>query len=78
MASNDDFSIFYNIQVVFGKYRDTIIVAQLSDGNHGPRLEVIEYMFGLCILGEFGRKEDCCAIRRLDVGAIRYLYGRAC
>ena len=78
MASNDDFSIFYDIHVLFGEYRDIIIVAQLSDGNQGPRLEVVEDVYNLCFLGEFDRKGDCCASRRLDVGAIHYLYGRAC
>ena len=27
------FSIFYDTHVVFGEYRDTIVVAQLSNGN---------------------------------------------
>ena len=78
MASNDDFLIFYDIDVVLGEYRNTIIVAQLSDGNQGPRLEVIKDVSNLCFLGEFGGKGDCCGSRRLDIGAIRYLYRRAC
>ena len=63
--------------MVFGEYRDTIVVAQLYDGNLGPRLEVIKNVSNLCFLGEFGGKGDCCTSRRLDVGAICYLYGRA-
>ena len=62
--------------MVFGEYRDKIIITQLSDGNQGPILEVVEDVYDLCFLGEFGGKEDCCASRRLDVGAIFYLYGR--
>ena len=78
LASNDDFSIFNDIHMVFGEYRDTIIVTQLSDENHGPRLEFIKDVYKLCFLGEFGAKRDCCTSRRLDVGAICYLYRRAC
>ena len=53
MASNDGFSSFYDIHVVFGEYRDTTIVAQFSDGNKGPRLEVFKDVYKLCFLGEF-------------------------
>ena len=73
MASNDDFSIFYDILVVFGEYHDTIIVTQLSDGNYAPRLEVVKDVSNLCFFGEFGGKGDCCASQRLDVGVISYL-----
>ena len=61
LASNDDFSIFYDIHVVFGEYCDTIIVAQLSDGNQGPRLEGVVDVSDLCFLGDFGGMGDCCA-----------------
>ena len=62
----------------FLRYPRGIIVAQLSDVNQGPRLEVVKDVSNLCFLGEFGGKGDCCASRRLDVGAICYLYRRAC
>ena len=78
LASNDDFSIFYDIHVVFGEYRNKIIVAQLSDGNKRPRLEVVEDVSNLCFLGKFGGKRGCCASRRIDVDAVRYLYGKSC
>ena len=78
MDSNDDFSIFPDIHVVLGEYHNTIIIAQFSDGNQGPRLEVVKDVSDLCFLGEFGGKGDCCASPRLNVGAIHYLYGRAC
>ena len=74
MASNDYLSIFYDIHVVFGEYRNTIIVTQLSDGNQVPRLEVIEDVSEMCFLGKFGGKWDCCVSRRLNVGAVCYLY----
>ena len=64
--------------MVFGEYRDKIIVAQLSYGNQGPRFEVVEDVLDLSLLEEFGGKGGCCAIRRLNVGAIYYLYVRAC
>ena len=62
MVSNDVFSIFHNIHVVLGEYRNTIIVAQLSDGNQRPRLEVVDDVSDLCFLREFGGKGNCCAI----------------
>ena len=73
LVSNDDLYIFHDIHVVLGEYCNTIIVTQLSDGNQGPRLEVIKDVSNLCFLGEFGGKGDCCRSRRLDIGAIRYL-----
>ena len=77
LSSNNDFSVFYDIHVVLGEYGNTIIIAQLSDGNQGPRFEVVKDVSDVCFLGEFGRKGDCCASRRLDVGTIFYLYRRA-
>ena len=43
-----------------------------------PILELVEDVSNLCFLGEFGGKGGCYASRRLDVGAILYLYRRAC
>ena len=45
--------IFYLLQ-----YPRGIIVAQLSDVNQGPRLEVVKDVSNLCFLGEFGGKGD--------------------
>ena len=39
--------------MVFGEYRDTIIVTQFSNGNKGPRLEVVKDVYDMCFLGEF-------------------------
>ena len=61
LASNGDFSIFHDIYVILGEYRNTIIITQLSDGNQGPILEVVEDVSNLCFLGEFGGKGYCCA-----------------
>jgi hypothetical protein len=74
---DDGLAVFVNFDVIFGEQGDAIVVAELSDGDEGARLEALEDVadFGRC--GKFGCEGDNGAFRGLNILTVGDLDGRA-
>ena len=53
-AYDDDVSIFVDVHVVFGEKSDTVIIAELANGDEGARFEVVENVTNFRARGELG------------------------
>ena len=47
-------SIFVDVDVVFCEESDTVIIAELADGDEGARFEVVKNVSDSCASGELG------------------------
>jgi hypothetical protein len=48
MTGDDDLVVFYELDIVFGKQHNAIVITQLPKGNEGASVEIVEDKSLLC------------------------------